>query len=179
MSAKSGKHKDLKKRLTHEMESYVVISVYLGVFLLSFATYRRLLMEEYDLGYFQIGWVVVEALILGKIVLIGEALHVGERLQDRALFLSVLWKTFTFSLLVLAFKVLEHVVSALLHHKPVSEIFDLSGGRGIEILSRVELMAVAFVPFFAFRELGRVLGEGKLVEIFFRKPAGRSLAKEG
>src|SRR5512137_1472936 len=177
MSPASGKHENLKKRLTHEMESYVVISIYLGVFLLSFAFYRRLLMEEYDLGYFQIGWVVIEALILGKIVLIGEALHVGERLQDRRLFLSVLWKTFTFSLLVLAFKVLEHVAGALLHHKPVSEVFDLSGGRGIEILSRVELMAVAFVPFFAFRELGRVLGEGKLVEIFFRKPAGRPAGK--
>jgi hypothetical protein len=179
MSSPSGKHKDLKKRLTHEMESYVVISVYLGVFLLSFAFYRRLLMEEYDLGYFQVGWVVMEALILGKIVLIGEALHVGEKLQDRRLFLSVLWKTFTFSLLVLAFKVLEHVAGALLHHKPVAEVFDLSGGRGIEILSRVELMAVAFVPFFAFRELGRVLGEGKLVEIFFRKPSGRSPGKVG
>jgi hypothetical protein len=35
-------------------------------------------------------------------------------------------------------------------------------------------MAVAFVPFFAFRELGRVLGEGKLVELFFRKPGGRA-----
>ena len=170
MSDASGKPKDLKKRLTHEMESYAVISTYLLVFLFSFALYRSLLMTEYDLGAFQVGWVVVEALILGKIVLIGEALHVGERLQDRRLFLSVLWKTFTFSLLVLVFKVLEHVVGALVHHKSVAEVFDFSGGRGIEILSRVELMAVTFIPFFAFRELGRVLGEGKLVELFFRKP---------
>jgi hypothetical protein len=179
MSSPGGKHENLKKRLTHEMESYAVISVYLAVFLFSFATYRRLLMAEYDLGYFQVGWVVVEALILGKIVLIGEALHVGERLQNRRLFVSVLWKTFTFSLLVLAFKILEHVVSALLHHKPLGEVFDLSGGRGIEILSRVELMAVTFVPFFAFRELGRVLGEGKLVEIFFRKRTGAPPAEPG
>ena len=28
---------------------------------------------------------------------------------------------------------------------------------------------VAFIPFFAFRELGRVLGEGKIRTLFFRK----------
>jgi len=169
MSPGGGKHQDLRKRFTHEMKSYLLISAYLVVFLFSFATYRALIMAEYDLGYFQLGWVVVEAMILGKLVLIGEALHVGEKLQDRPLVVSVLWKTFTFSLFVLAFKILEHVASALLHHRPVAEVFDLSGGRGLEILSRVELMAVAFVPFFAFREIGRVLGEGKLIDMFFRK----------
>jgi hypothetical protein len=30
---------------------------------------------------------------------------------------------------------------------------------------------VAFVPFFAFRELGRVLGEGKIWALFFRRRA--------
>ncbi|MBP1598046.1 MAG: hypothetical protein H6Q05_3423 [Acidobacteria bacterium] len=30
----------------------------------------------------------------------------------------------------------------------------------------------AFIPFFAFRELGRVLGEGKIRTLFFRKRTG-------
>lgn len=67
------------------------------------------------------------------------------------------------------FVFLEHVVSALLHHRSVASEFQLTGGQGYEMLARVQLMLVAFVPFFAFREISAVLGEGKLVELFFRR----------
>jgi hypothetical protein len=61
---------------------------------------------------------------------------------------------------------LEHVVTALLHHRSVASEFQLTGGQGYEMLARVQLMLVAFVPFFAFREISAVLGEGKLLELF-------------
>jgi hypothetical protein len=55
------------------------------------------------------------------------------------------------------------------------EELSLSGPAGYEKLARVVLITVAFLPFFGFYELGRVLGEGKLLEIFFRRPAGREV----
>lgn len=73
-----------------------------------------------------------------------------------------------FGLLVAVFVVLEHVASALLHHRPVASEFQFTGGQGYEMLARVQLMLVAFVPFFAFREISAVLGEGKLIDLFFR-----------
>ena len=45
-------------------------------------------------------------------------------------------------------------------------------GRGPnELLANVLVMFVAFIPFFAFKELGRVLGEGRVWELFFRRRA--------
>jgi hypothetical protein len=38
-----------------------------------------------------------------------------------------------------------------------------------ELLARCMIMFVAFIPFFAFEELERVLGEGKLSKLFFRR----------
>jgi hypothetical protein len=43
-------------------------------------------------------------------------------------------------------------------------------GKGYhEVLAGSMVVFVAFIPFFAFRELGRVLGEGKIRTLFFRK----------
>jgi hypothetical protein len=45
-------------------------------------------------------------------------------------------------------------------------------GRGShEMLANLLVMFVAFIPFFAFKEVGRVLGEGKVWELFFRRRA--------
>jgi hypothetical protein len=54
-------------------------------------------------------------------------------------------------------------------------VFDLSGGRGYEILARFQLMLVAFVPFFAFQEAADALGTGSVFHLFFhRRPGGKS-----
>ena len=60
-------------------------------------------------------------------------------------------------------------MSALVHHRPVASEFQLTGGQGCETLALVQLMRVAFVPFFAFREISSALGEGKLLGLFFRR----------
>lgn len=175
MTADATKKPGLKQRLRREMQEYLLIAAYLAAFLVSLTTYRRLILAEYHVSYFNYGWAIMESMILAKVILIGQVLHVGERFGERPLIVATLWKTFMFSLLVAAFVVVEHVVTALLHHRPVAEEFQLTGGQGYEILARVQLMVVAFVPFFAFRQISEVLGEGKLFELFFRKrePGGR------
>jgi hypothetical protein len=44
----------------------------------------------------------------------------------------------------------------------------MSAGRD-ELLARTLVLLVAFVPFFAFGEIGRVLGEGRLSQLFLHK----------
>ena len=174
MAADAPKKPGLKQRIRREMQEYLIIAAYLAAFFVSFTTYRRLVLAEYHVSYFNYGWALMEAMILAKVILIGQALHVGERFHDRPLIVATLWQTFVFSLLVAAFVVAEHVVTALLHHRPVADEFRFTGGQGYEILARIQLMLVAFIPFFAFRQISRVLGEGKLLDLFFRKrdPSG-------
>ncbi len=169
----------LKKRLAHEMRSYLSTAAFLAIFFVSLATYRKLVLAEYHVGYFQYGYALFEAMILAKVILIGEAMHVGERFHDRPLLVSILWKTLIFSAFTVVFMTLEHLLSALLHHRPPLEELSLSGAQGDEKLARLQLMVVSFLPYFAFRELGRVIGDERMHEILFRAPTRPPTAGEG
>jgi hypothetical protein len=172
MSPRSPEQKaKLKQRVVHELEEYLAVTLFLLFFFGSIVTYRRLILAEYDIAYFEYGWALLKALILGKVILIGELLHLGERFRDRPLLLSILWKTLAFALLIVAFGILEHAVSALVHHRPLASEFQFTGPERYELFARVQLEAVGLVPLVAFLELGRVLGEGKLHALLFRGPA--------
>jgi hypothetical protein len=157
------------RRVAHELQQYLFTAAFLAAFFGAVTAYRRLVLAEYHIGTFEYGWALVKALILAKIILIGDVLHVGRRFRGGPLLFSTLWNTAVFGVLVAAFIAAEHVAAALLHHRPVAEEFSLAGG-GYEALARMLLEMVAFVPYFAYRELGRVLGEGRVADLFLRGP---------
>jgi hypothetical protein len=168
----------LKQKVKHEMKQFVVIFLYLGLLFGAFNTYRWLLMAEYQVNYFVYGYALVEALVLAKIIIVGESLGIGERFADQPLIIPTLYKTLLFALFMLFFSVLEHLIGGFLHGINLTEIFqEISSGR-YEMLARVLMMFVAFIPFFAFREAMRVLGNINLFELFFRSrvaaPSGPS-----
>jgi len=170
--AKDGKA-TLKQKAVHETEKLIAYTVYLTVVFAVFANYRRLVLADYDISYFNYGYVVIEALILAKVLLIGEALHLGERYAEQPLIIPTLWKSVAFGILVVAFSILEHLVKGAIHHRDVAQIAaDIASKGRSEILARVLTMVVAFVPFFAFSELERVLGEGSVIGLFIhRRPS--------
>src|SRR6516162_3709989 len=163
----------IRERFIHEMKRYLAMVIFLFFFFGAFTVYRRLLLASYEIDYVDFGWALIKALVLGKVILIGELLHVGERFEERPLIISTVWKTLMFGLLIVAFAVLERLVGAWIHHRPLSEEFNFTGPDGYELLARIPLQIVALVPLFAFRELGRVLGEERLEALFLRGPAAR------
>jgi hypothetical protein len=168
------KKEALKQKIKSETREYLLIAAYLACFFLALTSYRKLVMAEYHIGYFEYGWALLQAMILSKVILIGEALHIGTRFRTAPLIVSTLWKSIVFALFAAVLVMCEHLIHALLHHEPVAGVFELSGGRGYEILARFQLMLVAFVPFFAFQEAADALGAGSVFALFFhRRPAGK------
>lgn len=163
----------IRERFIHEMKRYLVMVIFLFFFFGAFTVYRRLLLASYEIDYTDYGWALIKALVLGKVILIGELLHVGQRFEERPLIVSTAWKTLMFGLLILAFGVLERLVGAWIHHRPLAEEFSLTGPDGYELLARIPLQLVALIPLFAFRELERVLGEERLEALFLRGPAAQ------
>ena len=53
---------------------------------------------------------MIEALILAKVVMIGDVLRLGRRLEHKPLIYSTLLKTVVFTIFVAAFTLLEHVI---------------------------------------------------------------------
>jgi len=54
---------------------YVAISLYLSMFFGALLNYRRVALAEVDIRYTHCGYAIIEALVLAKVILIGEVLR--------------------------------------------------------------------------------------------------------
>jgi len=163
-------HTSLKEKAIEELKVFWLITLYLAVFLGSFTVYRRLILKEFGVTYLHYGFALIEALIIAKVILIGQAFGLARRFERGPLILSVIYKSVLFGLFVALFSILEHVVEGLFHREDFAAILRHLTDIGIyEILARVIMMIVAFIPFFAFWEIGRVFGPNKLFALFFSR----------
>ena len=105
-------------------------------------------------------------------ILVGQALGLGKRLEDSQLIVSVLFKALVFGVFIALFGILEHVIEGLVHRDTWNHIAQslVSAGRA-EILARTVMIIVTLIPFFAFWETDRVLGDHRLFDLFFHKKA--------
>jgi hypothetical protein len=107
-----------------------------------------------------------DALIFGKVILVGEALKVGKGLERRALVWAVLGKSLIFAILLLVFHIVEEAIRLWFESNPLSEAFADLGGTLPSLLSFAAIFFVALLPFFASREETRILGNGTLWNLF-------------
>jgi hypothetical protein len=160
----------LKERVIEELRTFWVLVLYLWLFLGSFVLYRRLIMAETGKEYLHYGIALIEALVIAKVVLVGKMFGISRRFEERRLIVPVLYKTILFALLVALCTVAERVVESWIDGKGllggVGEIENLGFD---ELAARMLALVVAFVPIFAFGEIGRVIGMEKLAAMFFSK----------
>jgi hypothetical protein len=158
-----------KARIAHELGEYAVNVVYLAFFFGAFTWYRRLVLAEYGISYLHYGVAVVEALILAKVIMIGDILGLARKLEEKPLMVPTLYNALVFSLWVIVFSLIEHMVVGLVRGEGLTGgVHELTRQGVDELLARGLVTFVAFIPFFAFREMEGVLGEGALRRLFFR-----------
>jgi hypothetical protein len=169
-----------KQKFVSELIEYWMIAVYLACFFGAFTWYRRLILAEYQISYVHYGMSLIEALVLAKVILIGDMLRLGRKYEHKPLIVPTLHKTVMFTLFVGLFGVLEHTVIGLLHGKGWAEGIEeiISTGKD-ELLARCLVTFFAFIPFFAFKELVRVAGSDKILMPFFRERAGSASGPSG
>ena len=159
-----------KNKLFRELSEYWINVTYLSLMFAAFTQYRRLLLAAHDITYTNYGVAVIEALVLAKVIMIGDVLRLARGLEHKPLIFSTLYKSVVFSLFVGAFTLIEQVVRGLLNDKGLTGgLADYFGKGHHELLAGCLVTFVTFIPFFAFRELRRVLGKGKIWALFFRE----------
>jgi hypothetical protein len=169
MSMADKKKGNWKEKIFHEMTEYWINVCYLTLVFAAFTQYRRLLLAAYDITYTNYWFAVIEALILAKVIMIGDVVRLGRGLEKKPLIVPTLYKTVVFTLFCGVFTVLEHAIKGLWTGTGfmggIAEFF----GKGHELLANCLIVFVAFIPFFGVKELGRVLGEEKIRALFFRR----------
>jgi hypothetical protein len=164
----------VKKKIARELKEFLTIFLFLGLFFSAFAAYRALLLREFHIDYHQYyryTAAIINAMILAKVIMVGEYAGLGKRQEHRPLIFSTTYKAFAFGLLAVAFEVIEEGIDSLIHHKRLTESFPRfhSASGRYELLASCLVMFCAFLPFFGIREMQRVLGGNWLHNLFFGK----------
>lgn len=159
-----------REKALEEFRLYWLIFVYLALMFGAFNTYRRLVLGESGISYGHYGAGLLEAAVIAKVILIGHALKLGHRVERHPLILTVIAKSLLFGLLVALVSILERILEGFLRGNTwpgIAHRLVINGPR--EVLARTLVMIISFIPFFALWEIARVLGPGKLYEMFFRR----------
>ena len=159
----------LKQKAVHEAREYFIISLYLFVVFALFALYKSVILAEHHIDFALHGFALINALALGKVILVAQDLHLADQLRDAPLIYPTVLKSFVFTIVLACFKIVEDAALGIFHGKSFQEsIADLGGGTVQGILTLTALLFVVLIPFFGFTELRRVLGEDRLAGVFFR-----------
>jgi hypothetical protein len=170
----AGEHANLVRRARHELISYFAVSAYLLVWFSAVMFYKATILHGVGVEFAPFGLAVVKALILGKFILVLEALKIGEGGKDGAILaVQILKKAVLFTLLLIVLSVIEEVVVGYLHGREAREaLSQMGGGTLSQAIATGVLMFLVLLPYLAFRQIALTLGE--LPELLFTR---RTLAK--
>lgn len=162
--------KNFKEKLFEELRLLAGYTFFFYLFFLAFSRYRSLILSPFEAAPIHWGYNFVEALILSKIILLGQSFHLAEKFDRRPLIIPTLYKTAWFSLFVLIYMVIEEFVIGLIEGKTWHEVYDKFLAQGFDnLLAKFFVMVFVFVFFFAFLQLNQYLGGKKLYQLFMLK----------
>jgi hypothetical protein len=165
----------LTEKVRHELVEYAFNVVYLTLVFAAFTQYRRFLLAEYSITYTNYWLALIGALILGKVIMIGSVFPLGRWLEHKPLIVPTIYKALLFCVFVAVFRVVEYAIKGLLHgDAPAKALGEFVAHKGIdEVLANSLVVLAALIPFFAVKELGRVLGRERVAALFFRNRVER------
>lgn len=146
----------LKERAREELRNYAFVAAYLYVCFGAILFYKTALLREEGVAFLPHGLAAIKALILGKFILIGEAIGVGSRVQPQPVVSAIATRTALFFLLLIVLSVVEELVVGKMHGRSLAEtIAELREHAGLEMLATSILMLLVLVPLIAFKEFRR------------------------
>jgi hypothetical protein len=155
--------RNLKERASDEFKRFFTIFLYLWVVFGLLYIHKSIILSENHLDYPEHAFAIINAFIFAKVLLIGEHLRLGTRFGDRPLIYPILHKCFMFTIVLLCFHIAENVLVGVWRGKTLANSFPSMGGGSLKgILSVAVMCFVVLLPFFGFREIGRVVGRKEL-----------------
>jgi hypothetical protein len=170
-------NRTLKQKAYQGLKEYLFISFYLWVVFALFVLYKSIILAEQHISSAAGGFALINALALGKIMLLAQEFHFGERYSDAPLIYPTLFKSAAFAIILGCFKILEEAGVGWYHGRSFQESMTGIGDGTVKgILTLTAILAVLLIPFFGFTELRKVLGADELRRLLFtsRHPAGSS-----
>jgi hypothetical protein len=164
----------LAERGIDEFRRFLIMFVYLWIVFGLFVLNETVILGERHVSFTAQGFALINAAIMAKVMLIAEALKLGRRFEHLPLIYPVVHKSAAFAAVFIAFHALERILVGVLGgHSVVDSMPHIGGGSWSGMLTVWAIMAVSLLPFFALREIGRIIGEGRLWNLMFRRISER------
>ncbi|ARO53939.1 hypothetical protein B2G69_07100 [Methylorubrum zatmanii] len=175
----SGRMQRIRRWLLTEVKRILGIFAYLWVVFGLLILHEHIVLSRHSMGYGFYGLAFINAWILAKVMLVGESLDILPIFRGRPLIFPILVRSLVFAALLVCAYAIEEMALGLWHGKTLAGSVPAIGGGGARGVASVGLiMAVALIPYFAFRELGRVLGRERLRTILFQDGAAMTLPEQ-
>ena len=126
---------NLAHRICHQVIQFLLIAIYLFVVFAVLAIHEEVVAAKNGIAYHFYGFAMINAIILGKVMLVAEDLHFANWFNNTPLVYPILFKSVAFTILFLIFDIVEEVVGGLFKGKPIAESFPDIGGGGARGLS--------------------------------------------
>jgi hypothetical protein len=169
----------IEEKAIEEFRSFFVMALYLwfvfGLMMLN----EAVILKKPSINFLAQGFAVINALVLAKVMLIADDLRFGRELDHLPLAWPILYRSVLFGLLFVVFHEVEHYVvgwfSGTSHTLTLPTV---GGGTWAGAACVWAIMSVSLAPFFAIREVSKLVGVGRVWRLMFQPGARAAFAAE-
>ena len=158
----------LHQKAFEEFKELLVITVYLYICLGAVTLRKTAVLHDAGISFDFWGIALVKALLLAKFMALGHAMRLGqERYKHEALIWPTLYQSLLTLILLLILTTVEELLVGLIHGRAlVDSLAQVVGPSVLQGVATCLIMFLILVPYYAFRNLGDVIGERTLVRLF-------------
>lgn len=172
--------RSFKQKAIGEMKHLSIVVVYVWVLLAVFRLHRAIILGQHGIEYAYVSGLIfafVNACILGKFILIGEALHMGER-PNGPLIYTIFYRSAVFSAILVVCHMVEDTLRSMWRAGSfLSGLPELSAATLIDEFSFALIVFVALIPFFAVGEFSRIFGRSEFQSLLFQRHANNAVSR--
>jgi hypothetical protein len=152
----------IKDKARHELHNYAFVSGYLFTCFAVLWFYETTWSGDTEVMA-NLAAVAIKALVLGKFILLGEAVGVGTRSQAPHLLGSIVAKSLQFLVLLILLTFAEELLVGWYHGVSFGQtVAEFERHTVMQMLAKCLLALLILLPLIATKEFSRTLGPGKL-----------------
>ena len=157
------------QRLIAQLREVFGMFLYLWMLFALFNYHKAIVLAQHHIDFTPFGIALLNAFVLAKVMLIVEKMNLAAKLRGRALVYPILHKSLVLAVVFILFNMAETMIGGLWKGRTVADSLPKFGSGSLwEVIVVAIILAVALIPFFAFRELSLALGKGVLGRLLIK-----------
>ena len=161
--------KKIKQKIFDEFTEYFFNFIFMAIIFSAIILYRRMVLAHHGIILHDYFLGVFKAFVIAKVVMIGAFLKISRVYENKPLIIPILYKAALFTISVMIFDIIEAFIIGLIHTKDLLEaIVAIETHLTLVWLGGAMLIFFIFIPFFAVKELIRVMGNDKVRALLFK-----------